>query len=162
MFFEEESKDTHGNMDDYDLNFEQDESVSWDKLLDDTESADEGLDLASEEKAEAAKKEKEHQAFLDCLAMDIINAVNEYLKVAAPEIAAKAEDVITPEEIHGLVDSIVKLMDLAESWKALEDVFNSPAVQLKKPVELTGSRLVDKNTTDYQKIMDEFFKSAGI
>ena len=116
----------------------------------------------AEEKAEAAKKEKEHQAFLDCLAMDIINAVNEYLKVAAPELVAKAEDVITPEEIHGLVDSIVKLMDLAESWKALEDVFNSPAVQLKKPVELTGSRLVDKNTTDYQKIMDEFFKSAGI
>lgn len=116
----------------------------------------------AEEKAEAAKKEKEHQAFLDCLAMDIINAVNEYLKVAAPELAAKAEDVITPEEIHGLVDSIVKLMDLAESWKALEDVFNSPAVQLKKPVELTGSRLVDKNTMDYQKIMDEFFKSAGI
>lgn len=116
----------------------------------------------AEEKAEAAKKEKEHQAFLDCLAMDIINAVNEYLKVAAPEIAAKAEDVITPEEIHGLVDSIVKLMDLAESWKALEDVFNSPAVQLKKPVELTGSRLVDKNTMDYQKIMDKFFKSAGI
>lgn len=116
----------------------------------------------AEEKAEAAKKEKEHQAFLDCLAMDIINAVNEYLKVAAPELAAKAEDVITPEEIHDLVDSIVKLMDLAESWKALEDVFNSPAVQLKKPVELTGSRLVDKNTMDYQKIMDEFFKSAGI
>ena len=53
MFFEEESKDTHGNMDDYDLNFEQDESVSWDKLLDDTEPADEGLELASEEKVEA-------------------------------------------------------------------------------------------------------------
>ena len=116
----------------------------------------------AEEKAEAAKKEKEHQALLDSLALNIIDAVDEYLKVAAPELAAKAEDVITPEEIHGLVDSIVKLMDLAESWKALEDVFNSPAVQLKKPVELTGSRLVDKNTMDYQKIMDEFFKSAGI
>ena len=112
----------------------------------------------AEEKAEAAKKEKEHQVFLDCLAMDIINAVNEYLKVAAPEIAAKTEDIITPQDIHDTVDSIVKLMDLAESWKALEDVFNPP----KKPVELTGSRLVDKNTTDYQKIMDEFFKSAGI
>ena len=116
----------------------------------------------AEEKAEAAKKEKEHQAFLDCLAMDIINAVNEYLRVAAPEIAAKTEDIITPQDIHDTVDSIVKLVDLAESWKALEDVFNSPAVQLKKPVELTGSKLVDKNTTDYQKIMDEFFKSAGI
>ena len=112
----------------------------------------------AEEKAAAAKKEKEHQAFLDCLAMDIINAVNEYLKVAAPEIAAKTEDNITPQEIHDTVDSIVKLIDLAESWKALEDVFNPP----KKSVELTGSRLVDKNTTDYQKIMNEFFKSAGI
>ena len=53
MFFEEESKDTHGNMDDYDLNFEQDESVSWDKLLDDTEPADDGLELVSDEKVEA-------------------------------------------------------------------------------------------------------------
>lgn len=49
MFFEEESKDTHGNMDDYDLDFEQDESVSWDKLLDDKDSDDETLKLLSEE-----------------------------------------------------------------------------------------------------------------
>ena len=112
----------------------------------------------AEEKAVAAKKEKEHQALLDSLAMNIIDAVDEYLKVAAPEMAAKTEGIITPQEIHDTVDSVVKLMDLAESWKALEDVFNPP----KKPVELTGSRLVDKNTADYQKIMDDFFKSVGI
>lgn len=115
----------------------------------------------AEEKAAAVKKEKEHQALLDSLALNIIDAVNDYLEVAAPELAAKAEDVITPQEIHGTVESVVKLMDLAESWKALEDVFNSP-IKTKKPVEFTGSRLVDKNTMDYQKIMDEFFKSAGI
>lgn len=41
MFFEEETKDTHGNMDDYDLDIEQGESVSWDKLLDDKDELDE-------------------------------------------------------------------------------------------------------------------------
>ncbi len=45
MFFEEETKDTHGNMDDYDLDIEQGESVSWDKLLDDKEDLDEPADL---------------------------------------------------------------------------------------------------------------------
>ena len=53
MFFEEESKDTHGNMDDYDLNFEQDESVSWDKLLDDNASEDNPLDLLSDEEPDS-------------------------------------------------------------------------------------------------------------
>lgn len=115
----------------------------------------------AEEKAAAAKKEREHQDLLDSLAMNIIDAVDEYLKVAAPEVAAKTEGIITPQEIHDTVDSVVKLMDLAESWKALEDVFGT-SFKSNKPVELTGSRLVDKNTTDYQKIMDEFFKSAGI
>ncbi|MBR1977005.1 hypothetical protein IKA15_01855 [bacterium] len=45
MFFEEETKDTHGNMDDYDLDIEQGESVSWDKLLDDKDDLDEPADL---------------------------------------------------------------------------------------------------------------------
>lgn len=45
MFFEEETKDTHGNMDDYDLDIEQGESVSWDKLLDDKDELDEPAEL---------------------------------------------------------------------------------------------------------------------
>ncbi len=52
MFFEEETKDTHGNMDDYDLDIEQGESVSWDKLLDDKEDLDEPADLETEEQTD--------------------------------------------------------------------------------------------------------------
>lgn len=38
MFFEEEDKDLSKNMDDYDLEFEDDKSISWDKLLDEAEA----------------------------------------------------------------------------------------------------------------------------
>ncbi len=49
MFFEEETKDTHGNMDDYDLDIEQGESVSWDKLLDDKDELDETADSKNDD-----------------------------------------------------------------------------------------------------------------
>jgi|GEM_PF-4707159 len=38
MFFEEDDKDTSRNMDDHDLDFEGEESVSWDKLLEETDA----------------------------------------------------------------------------------------------------------------------------
>ena len=38
MFFEDEEKEQSKNMDDYDLDFEEGESVSWDKLLDEAEA----------------------------------------------------------------------------------------------------------------------------
>ncbi len=37
MFFEEDDKDTSRNMDDHDLDFESEDSVSWDKLLEETD-----------------------------------------------------------------------------------------------------------------------------
>ena len=52
MFFEEETKDTHGNMDDYDLDIEQGESVSWDKLLDDKDDLDEPADVQTEDESD--------------------------------------------------------------------------------------------------------------
>ena len=52
MFFEEETKDTHGNMDDYDLDIEQGESVSWDKLLDDKDDLDEPADLETKNESD--------------------------------------------------------------------------------------------------------------
>ena len=115
MFFEEESKNTHGNMDDYDLNLNQGESADWDKLLGDDIPDDKPQEIDMTEIPDT-QEEDISDSLLDMDDESFENYIQDNKQdIAKNRAEMEDEDAASFEGLNETEDNVVNIDALASS-----------------------------------------------